>query len=100
MIIVAGTMTFDPADIPAFADAVRAMAPTVRAEDGCLYYALLADDSVPGLVSATEMWRDDAALKVHLGQPWIGEFLGRFGGLTKSMDVKIYDVAGSRPIVL
>jgi quinol monooxygenase YgiN len=100
MIIVAGTMYFDPADIPAFHLATLELAGQVRAEDGCLHYALAPDDPRRGTVSVLEMWRDDAALKVHLGQPWVTAFLQHFGGKVKELDVKIYDVAGVRPFAL
>jgi quinol monooxygenase YgiN len=86
--------------LPAFAEAVQAMIGDVRAEDGCLHYALLVDDTVPGCVNAIEMWRDEAALKVHLAQPWITEFLGKFGAKMQASTVQIYDVAGVRPLSL
>ena len=98
MIIVAGTMRLDPADIPAFHVAVRALGREVRLEDGCLHYSLLPEDPDLGTVNVTEMWRDDEALRVHLAQPWITAFLQQFGAKAKEMDIKIYDVAGVRPL--
>jgi len=100
MIIVAGTIGLDPADIAAFHLGVRGIAPQVRAEDGCLHYSLLPEDPELGTVNVLEMWRDDAALKVHLAQPWITAFMQNFGAMAKGMDIKIYDVAGVRPLQL
>ena len=97
MIVLAGTMTFSPADIPEFATAVQDMVGQVRAEDGCHHYSLLAEDEAAGLVNVTEIWRDDAALHAHLAQPWTAAFFARFGGRAKDIKLTIYDVAGTRP---
>ena len=100
MIIVAGTIRLDPADISAFHAAVRDMAGQVRAEDGCLHYSLLPEDPELGTINVTEMWRDEPALRVHLGQPWITAFMQRFGSIAKEMNINIYDVASVRPLAL
>ncbi len=97
MIALVGTMTFDPAEIAPFAQAVRDMVGRVRAEDGCVHYSLLVEDEAAGLVNVSEIWRDDAALQAHLAQPWTASFFARFGGRTKDVSLLIYDVAATRP---
>jgi quinol monooxygenase YgiN len=73
MIYVAGTMNLDPAVIGNFQRDVAAMLDKVRAEKGCRHYALRVEDAKAGLVNVLEQWDDDAALIVHLKQPWITE---------------------------
>ena len=98
MIIVAGQMELTPEEMPAFGREVQAMRDKVLAEDGCGHYSLLIEDASRGLVNVTEYWDSDAALLVHLKQPWIVAFFDRFGGHLKSSTVQIYDVAGVRPL--
>lgn len=98
MIILAGTITIDAEQLPAFEQAVAAMADRVRAEDGCRHYSLLAEDRAAGLINVVEIWEDEAALRVHLAQPWITEFYARFSPHIRAIDVPIYDVAGVRPL--
>lgn len=98
MIFVSGTMTLDPADIPAFQRDVLAMIAKVRGEAGCHHYSLLIEDAAAGLVNVHEQWIDDDALTVHLKQPWIVEFFGRHVAHLRNSTVRIFDVGGSRPL--
>lgn len=98
MIILAGTLTYDPSDLPAFADAVAAMRQHVLGEEGCKHYSLLIEDAATGLVSVCEIWEDDAALHRHFTQPWIADFVARFGPRMRGSTVMIHDVAGVRPL--
>ena len=47
-----------------------------------------------------EIWSDEAALRVHLAQPWIKDFEKRFAPHMLAFDVPIYDVAAARPLEL
>jgi quinol monooxygenase YgiN len=98
MIFVAGTMTLDAGDIASFQRDVRAMIDRVRAENGCGHYSLLVEDAEAGIVNVLEQWTDDAALAVHLKQPWIVEFLARHGPHLRASTVRVFDIAGSRPL--
>ena len=80
MIFVAGTMTMNPAIIEDFKRDVAVMRPKVLAEAGCHHYSLLVEDAASGLVNVFEQWDDDAALGVHLKQPWIADFFAAYGG--------------------
>jgi quinol monooxygenase YgiN len=100
MIILAVTMTIDPELVAAFEKAVAEMVGKVREEDGCHHYSLLAEDRAAGLINVVEIWRDESALRVHLAQPWIAEFLARFSPHIRAMNVLIYNVAGTRPLEL
>ena len=98
MIIVAGTLTINPAKIGEFVRDVAAMVDRVRAEAGCYHYSLLVEDAATGLVNVLEQWEDDAALLVHFTQPWIAEFSRRHGPEMLASTVRILDVAGERPL--
>ena len=43
-----------------------------RAEDGCEQYELWRDASATSKMTIVEVWRDKAALDVHLAQDWFG----------------------------
>jgi len=98
MIIVAGTMTFDPALLEEFARDVAAMRPKVLTEAGCLHYSLLIEDAAAGLVNVYERWESQDALMVHFTQPWIAEFFAKYGPQLKGSTVEVFDVAGVRPL--
>jgi quinol monooxygenase YgiN len=46
-------------------DALAAIVPDVRKEDGCLRYDLHVDRNDPDMAVMLETWRDDAALNAH-----------------------------------
>ena len=43
-----------------------------RREDGCEQYELWRDRENPAKMTIVEVWRDQAALDVHLAQDWFG----------------------------
>lgn len=45
-----------------------------RSEDGCEFYELWVDTAQPTRMTIVEVWRDQAALDVHLAQDWFGEW--------------------------
>ena len=96
MIFVAGTLSVNPALLAEFQRDVAAMAGQVRQEAGCLHYSLLAEDAKTGLINVLERWSDDAALAVHLKQPWIVAFFNKYVGHLLAMDIKVYDISGER----
>ena len=96
MIFVAGTLTVKPAVLAEFQKDVAAMAGRVRQEHGCHHYSLLAEDPKSGLVNVLEQWTDDAALAVHLEQPWIVEFFNKYVAHLLAMNLKVYDISGER----
>ncbi len=98
MIFVAGTMTMNPEIIDDFKAEVAAMVDKVRAEDGCMHYSLLVEDADKGLVNVLEKWRDDEALLVHFGQPWIVAFFEKFFPHMQDTTVKVFDISGERPL--
>ncbi|HUI61261.1 MAG TPA: antibiotic biosynthesis monooxygenase [Steroidobacteraceae bacterium] len=98
MIFVAGTLSIDPDVVGDFQRDVAAMLANVRAERGCRHYSLLVEDEKTGLINVLEQWDDDAALGAHLQQPWIVQFFSRYVGHLRASTVKVFDIAGERPL--
>ena len=98
MIFVAGYMMIDPAHVDAFEQAANALADGVRKEDGCIHYSLLIEDRAQGRINVLEMWRDEAALRVHLALPKIVEFANRFVPHISGGTAQLYDAVNPRPL--
>ncbi|MBW9118209.1 antibiotic biosynthesis monooxygenase [Rhizobium cauense] len=54
-----------PEQRSALFDALKAMVPDVRKEDGCLLYDLTVDRDDPNSAVMLESWRDGSALEAH-----------------------------------
>lgn len=98
MIIVAGSAKVDPGSIARLRPVMRAMVDASRAEAGCVFYSLAVDDEAAGAITILEGWRDDAALRAHFATPHMAAFQAGAAGAILSVDAKIYDVAGERPL--
>jgi quinol monooxygenase YgiN len=98
MIFVAGTISMNTAVLGDFERDVAAMLDRVKAEKGCHHYSLLVQDADSGLVNVLEQWADDEVLKIHLAQPWVVAFFNRYAGHMRSHTLKVYDIAGERPL--
>jgi quinol monooxygenase YgiN len=56
-----------------FISHMHALAPVVRAEQGCLTYNLYTDPYRPDMLFMYEEWQDMDALRAHLEQPHMNE---------------------------
>jgi len=99
VILVAGTVDFDPARREAaLAAAVPLLAPT-RAQRGCLAYAWSADPAEPGRVHVFEAWADEAALAAHFAGPFYKGMLGVLGAHgVRGAEVAKYRVTACEPV--
>lgn len=99
MIIVAGTVDFDPAQRDAAVAAASALFAATRAQQGCLDYVWCADPSSPGRVYVYERWRDTEALAAHLAGPCYRDMLAVLGrhGL-RGADVAKHRVEKREPV--
>ena len=99
MIIVAGTVEFDPAQRDAALRAASQLFAATRAQPGCLDYVWCADPSSPSRVYVYERWQDTPALAAHLAGPCYRgmlEVLGRNG--LRSADVAKHRIEKSEPV--
>ena len=80
MIIIAGTIDFDPEQRePALAAAEELIGAT-REQSGCLDYAWMPDGVTPGRVYVFERWEDQASLQGHFDGPFYTDMRAILGG--------------------
>jgi quinol monooxygenase YgiN len=98
MLIVAGTITFDPVHQQEMVDAAHVVAEETRKEAGCMSYEFFADLSTPGRFHLFEEWEDEAALLTHLETEHLATFYGvlQASGLA-SRDINRYYVSSYGP---
>ena len=99
MIIVAGTVEFDPAQRRAALAAASQLFAATRAQPGCLDYVWCADPSSESRVYVYERWRDTPTFAAHLAGPCYRgmlEVLGKHG--LRSANVAKHRVDKSEPV--
>jgi quinol monooxygenase YgiN len=99
VIIIAGTIDIDPANVvTAIADAVGMMQAT-HEEEGNLAYVFSVDPLVPGRIQLFEKWTSEEALAAHSSSAHMAEFRPKMGGWgVKGADVKKYEIASEGPL--
>ncbi|MCH7788176.1 MAG: antibiotic biosynthesis monooxygenase [Acidobacteria bacterium] len=100
MIIIAGSLTLNPAKR---ADALAVAAPLMTAthqEDGCIEYVMYADPNDDTKIGIFERWESEDALKAHFASPHMAEFQGKVGDFEVSaMDVTRYDATARDSLI-
>jgi len=91
MIIIAGTMTLDPAKADQFMEVAVKMMHETHKEDGNLAYVFCRSPIDDGTIHLYEKWETEEALANHMASTHMAEFQGSLGdvGLTGA-DVKKY----------
>jgi quinol monooxygenase YgiN len=74
MIIVAGTMSFDPAARDQVAASMLAVTSKSRQDPGCVDYAWTEVLDAPGVFRFFECWESKADLDAHMGLAHVVEF--------------------------
>ena len=67
MIVIAGTITFDPDKAEQMLVSAATLMEATRAEEGCLDYVMTADPLIPGLLRLFERWENEEHLEAHMG---------------------------------
>ena len=99
MLVVAGTITLDPAQRAAAEAAFDRMREATSKEAGCLAYQAYHDRKDPGTVFLFERWRSQADLDTHFATPHMAEFGAAIAGLgVTSMEVRKYVVSSEGPV--
>ncbi len=100
MIILIARCEIDP-------DALAALQPlidrTMRLtwdESDCLSYSIATESEAAGVVTIVERWRSEAALTDYLATPAMRDFYDALQPVLLSLDARIYDVGGERPLPL
>ncbi len=91
MIIIAGTMTLDPAKVDDFMEVAVKMMHETHKEPGNLAYVFSRSPIEDGTIHLYEKWTSQEALDEHMASAHMGEFQGSLGnvGLT-GVDIKKY----------
>ena len=96
MIVIAGTITIDPAKRDDAFAAAKVIMEETHKEPGNVAYAFSADLEDDGVVHIFEEWESQDALDFHFKTPHMAEFQGKMEGLgVKDMKLKKYEVAST-----
>jgi quinol monooxygenase YgiN len=98
MLVVAGTITFDPAHQDRMAEAAQVVVAATRSEAGCISYEFFADLTAPGRFHLFEEWEDEASLLAHFETEHLAAFykVMQASGL-KTRDITRYHVSSHGP---
>ena len=91
MIIIAGTMTLDPAKVDNFMEVAKKMMVETHKEPGNLAYVFSCDPLDAAVVHVFEKWASEEALAEHMASAHMAEFQGGLGdvGMTGA-EIKKY----------
>ena len=98
-LIVAGTYRLPPENVAALKVHAAEMVAASLAEDGCEVYSHAEDVVEPGLMRFFEIWRDEAALRVHGQAPHMKTWraAGDALGVTER-NIGVFDATGPRKL--
>ncbi len=99
MLIVAGTVTIDPAkENEAEAAAIEIMRDT-RKEEGNISYTFSNDLEDPAVFHIYEQWETQAALEAHFKMPHMATFQKTLGDLgVKDVSVQKFEISSVGPV--
>jgi quinol monooxygenase YgiN len=99
MVVIAGTITLDPAQREPAIEAVRELMQATRREAGCIAYTFSGDFEDPGCFHLFEEWESQAALEQHFKAPHMAKFQARIPKLGfRGMKVLRYEVTSKGPM--
>ena len=94
MLVIAGTITIDPAKLEEAKQAATIMMAETHKEPGNAQYVFSGSFSDGGVVHIFEEWESQEALDFHFKTPHMAEFQAKVGSLgVKDMKLKKYEVA-------
>jgi quinol monooxygenase YgiN len=99
MLIVAGNITVDPADVDRLRQAAADMMAATRQEKGCIEYVFSVSMADPGTVQIYEIWETGDDLEAHFKAPHMATFQAALADLTiTGRDLHRYEIASSQPM--
>lgn len=99
MLIVAGTINIDPADVERLREAASAMMAATHQEPGCQKYEFSIGVADPGAVQIFEVWDSAADLEAHFEMPHMKVFREAMATMTVTgRDLHRYEVSSSEPM--
>lgn len=79
MLVVSGTITFNPDSLDAGLAAIATLVTATRAEDGCVSYGFYQTPEAPHVFRVFEEWASAEAMAAHMGSEHLLGFLGSAG---------------------
>lgn len=99
MIIVAGTITFDSADIHRLREPAAAMMAATHLEAGCREYVFSESLAEPGTVQVFEVWDSPEALEAHFATEHMATYRAALADLTiTSRELYTYEASNQQPL--
>ena len=99
MLIVAGTITIDPADADKLRPAAAAMMAATREEPGNIEYVFSISVADPGSVQIFEVWESAEDLEKHFTLPHMATFQAALKDITiTGRNLNRYEVASHEPM--
>ncbi len=98
MIILIARCEVDPEALPALKPLVEQTMRATWDESECLSYSIAVESEAAGVMIIVERWRSEAALRDYLATPAMLAFHDALQPALVSLDVRIYDAAGERPL--
>ena len=99
MIVIAGHVAIDPANLDKALPAAKQMMTETLKEEGCGAYVFSQDLSQPGCFRIFEEWESQEALDAHFKSPHMASFQKAMGGMgVKEMVVHKYEIASKGPL--
>lgn len=100
MIIFIARCEVDPAALPRLRPMIDRTMRMTWEESGCLSYSIAVESEADGVVIIVERWASETALLDYLATPAMIEFHDAMQPAIISLDARIYDAAGERPMPL
>ena len=99
MLIVAGTITIDPADADILRAAATAMMEATHQESGCIEYVFSISVADPGEVQVFEVWESAEDLKKHFAVAHMATFRSVLNEVTiTGRNLHRYEVSSHEPM--
>jgi quinol monooxygenase YgiN len=99
MIVIAGTISIDPAKREVAIAAARELMAETRKEKGCVHYVMSGDFDDAGCIRLFEEWESQEALNGHMKAPHMAAFQAKIPTLGfKGMKVERYEASSKGPL--
>jgi quinol monooxygenase YgiN len=95
LIIIAGRVHIDPADVQEFIAEAQATYPVAAANPGNVLISFCVHDEDAGIITVLEQWTSEDALQRHLSAPEIVEIFTKWGPRMRN-EVRKFDAINER----
>jgi quinol monooxygenase YgiN len=97
MLIIAGSLSFDPSDRDEVIGSLRRITELSRQDEGCVEYSWAEDLDAPNVFRFFECWESQALFDTHLAAPHEKEFSERYLSRITAATAWIYTAEDAPP---